>query len=329
MKNGFTLIELLATIIILSVIVLIAIPVVNNIIIDSENKAYSETKENIKAAANLYILRNMALAPKTIGATSIVTIQTLKDEGLLKVNIFDPRTDKAITNGDVVITLNTHESFDFAYYTRNYTTSGLLLLYDGLNHGAINTVWTDLSGNNNHGSLANFNFDVTSGWTNNYLQADGVNDVAKTASFASLTNLTFELVMSRSTTNNITWTTGSNTIIIYPAGTTYVQSNSGAIANGATFTITNNTIYTLTVVYDVTTQKSLYYQNGSLVKTFTLPAASATFAFASGQNIFTNAGSTAGNFAQGKVYSTRMYNRILTSSEIYDNYKVDKDRFNF
>ena len=53
-KKGFTLIELLAVIVILAIIALIAVPIVLNIIEDSNKKAAEASMENIEEAAKLY-----------------------------------------------------------------------------------------------------------------------------------------------------------------------------------------------------------------------------------------------------------------------------------
>ena len=52
MKNGFTLIELLAVIVILSIIALIAVPIVINIIDDTKEKAF---RESITRKSSFYI----------------------------------------------------------------------------------------------------------------------------------------------------------------------------------------------------------------------------------------------------------------------------------
>lgn len=63
-----------------------------------------------------------------------------------------------------------------------YVLEGLELFLDGKDnvgeglHDNAATVWKDLSGNNHEGTLHNFGNNAISGWNNEYLSFDGVND---------------------------------------------------------------------------------------------------------------------------------------------------------
>ena len=63
-----------------------------------------------------------------------------------------------------------------------YVLNGLELYYDGIDntgtgeHSLTTTTWKDLSGNGRDGELKEFGMNAISGWGNNYLSFDGVND---------------------------------------------------------------------------------------------------------------------------------------------------------
>ena len=57
-----------------------------------------------------------------------------------------------------------------------YTKEGLIVWYDGQDRGKDTSLWKDKSGNNNDGVLMNINNDASSGWTDNSLILDGIDD---------------------------------------------------------------------------------------------------------------------------------------------------------
>ena len=75
------------------------------------------------------------------------------------------------------------------YALTKSTTAAGPVGYWTFDEGAGNTAY-DVSGNNNNGTLTNFNFDTTSGWTTGKvagaLKFDGVNDYVSVANSASL-----------------------------------------------------------------------------------------------------------------------------------------------
>jgi hypothetical protein len=66
------------------------------------------------------------------------------------------------------------------------------------------------------------------------------------------------MLLLKTSTSDISWTQGANTIIIYGSGNTYIASNTGNASNGTTFTRCNNdAIYLLTVVYNIVIKKHI------------------------------------------------------------------------
>ena len=78
MKKGFTLIELLAVILILGIIALIAIPVVNDIIVEARQGAWVSSASQIASQYDLYVQRKEIKGETAI--TEFVTGGTVPSE---------------------------------------------------------------------------------------------------------------------------------------------------------------------------------------------------------------------------------------------------------
>ena len=104
MKKGFTLVELLAVLIVLSVIVLITFPIINNSIKESKEKLYNSQIEKIKIGAKDWAYKNVSLLPTEEDETITITLLTLKQSGFLPLDIRDPRNNELIPN-DLMITI--------------------------------------------------------------------------------------------------------------------------------------------------------------------------------------------------------------------------------
>jgi prepilin-type N-terminal cleavage/methylation domain-containing protein len=334
MKKGFTLMELLVTIAVLSMIVLIVVPQVSNIMEKSRNDAYLETKKSIESAANLYRIKNSNLFPSVIGEKYSVNIQTLKDNGLIKQNIVDPRTNTPIINGEVIVELLSNGEYSYSYYSTNYTKDGLILWFDGLYPGNINNIWADRSGLDNFGDLINFNFTDISGWTNKGLKFDGVNDIVRTnilgtnfSSFMTGVPFTYSAYYTTNTisswmgviSNVSTWGTGGFNL---QYGSTQRTGLGGVSYISNTIVPTTDTDYHVLGVYNGSVM-SLYI-NGVYVN-------QATISYNAGSSRLTLGAfyDTPSLLTNGTIHSVMFYNRALTLSEIQTNYEVDKERFNF
>ena len=109
MKKGFTLIELLGVIVILSVILLVAVPATMNLLKKADEKAYDTFLENLYLAAETYVQLNRDAFPALIdsGDTSSVTISTLKSENLIKDLATNPQNSCTVILTDyITITVN-------------------------------------------------------------------------------------------------------------------------------------------------------------------------------------------------------------------------------
>jgi prepilin-type N-terminal cleavage/methylation domain-containing protein len=114
-KKGFTLVELLGGIVILSIILLIAVPTISNITNRQKAKAYNTQVSLILAKAQDWALKNVNnLAPDN--GINFVDLSSLVSQGYVdNTSINDPRNGTNM-NGCIVIAYNTSTSqYDYSY----------------------------------------------------------------------------------------------------------------------------------------------------------------------------------------------------------------------
>ncbi|HPF82814.1 MAG TPA: type II secretion system protein [Bacilli bacterium] len=112
MKNrGFTLVELLAVIALVAVFLLIAIPTVDTITGKQKQKLYKLQIENVKDALKTWGNVNIEELPDIDGVSVTVTLQQLKDEGLVEDNIKNPKTKKCYANSNTFTIARSENSF--------------------------------------------------------------------------------------------------------------------------------------------------------------------------------------------------------------------------
>ncbi|MEI3529479.1 MAG: prepilin-type N-terminal cleavage/methylation domain-containing protein [Bacilli bacterium] len=123
MKKGFTLVELLAVITVLGLLAAISIPIVNNQINSSKDKAYKNQVQTIVNAAKRWGFDNDNLLNTTEKTTvSINRIQ--KDGYLTSGDVIDPRTEQKLT-GCIEITYNSnYKQYEYEYL-KNCTTTNV------------------------------------------------------------------------------------------------------------------------------------------------------------------------------------------------------------
>ena len=96
-KNGFTLIELLAVITILALVALVTSISVANMVKESKDELSVSQTNAIMSAAKSWGADNIRLLP-TGNSCSYITLNDLKDEGILNSNIVDPKNKDTISN---------------------------------------------------------------------------------------------------------------------------------------------------------------------------------------------------------------------------------------
>ena len=114
MKKGFTLIEVLGVIVILGIILIITIPIINNSINSSKDKAYKQQLSLIESSAKNYMASNSLELPKE-GEYACINLNELQKKGFLsKKDILNPKNPKQRLNGFVKVSFNKNK------YTYNY-----------------------------------------------------------------------------------------------------------------------------------------------------------------------------------------------------------------
>ena len=213
--------------------------------------------------------------------------------------------------------------------------SGLIL---NLEAGNINsyprtgTLWRDLSGNNNNGTLVNVpTFDSANGGS---IVFDGTNEYVSFSSNISLTNkITVEVWINLNTTTsqNSGWILGreGSYRLIYTSNSfTWVCStlNNDWYTNGTSVSsasLVTSGMYQVVGTYDGTHNK--IYVNGVLINTG-VPI-SGNIKNIGTYNLFKTDASNV-DYGKGKLHLHRFYNVALSEQEILQNYNATKGRFN-
>ncbi|HHT38181.1 MAG TPA: DUF5011 domain-containing protein, partial [Mollicutes bacterium] len=128
-KKGFTLIELLAIIFIIGIVLVITVPSVSNIIVNSYKRSYELNLSSLKKAAKDYVVKKSVRIKD--GEQKIVTINRLVQENFIK-EVRDPQS-KELCEGYLVITKNgknyTYEPFlkcGESFLSENYDDTNLI-----------------------------------------------------------------------------------------------------------------------------------------------------------------------------------------------------------
>jgi hypothetical protein len=201
-------------------------------------------------------------------------------------------------------------------------------------YGGVGTVWKDMSGNGNNGTLTNGpTFNSSNGGN---IVFDGVDDYInlgnnQIANITSVNNFTTNLWLNRFNTNggigvihkgpisgfDYDWMVylggGANAVQFYKKNT----SNAGAASSSALFNL--NIITNLSIVLSSDTVN--IYINGVLSNTSSL-----------GGNIRTTTnplkiGRGWDGSLTGRIYQTQIYNRALTAQEVSQNFNATRARF--
>jgi len=238
-------------------------------------------------------------------------------------------------------------------YNPSSVTSGLVLCLDAANrksYPTTGTTWTDLSGLGNNGTLTNG--PTYSSANGGSLSFDGVDDRVSFVNGTSVitTDLTIDIIIA--VPNPIFSQSGfyfSNVIGLcgdanyyrecslqvsntgnLPSPSTFVVAvnflnSAGNTGNGISFGTFSFSTVPINLTYTQTGSTATAYVNGNFVTTssitkYTRPAD--TNLEIGWVNNTANYG-----FYRGNIYTTKIYNRALSASEIKQNFNATKSRF--
>lgn len=358
-NKGFTLFELLVVISILVLLILVILPNILSIINNDKKEKYVADAKNLISLAkykyklykynDLFTVKNNGCKETTASAlefdvevdpdennydlsSSKVMICYINNKYEYYVKMYSKDSDgditKYITGGEIYsyvkesdLNINFINDGDMGYIKDN-----LVLWYDAKNntgkgYSSTANTWKDLSENNNDGTLVN-----NPTWTSSSLSFDGVNDQVTKAYSSSLApnNFTIKLLLSKTSIVN------DEQSIVFTKWKGYkIELNDD---NTISFSVTNsdsidaNTIMDLNKMYDIavsfngTTQK--IYVNGDLKDQRDISGS-----FAHDLLDLTIGSGSSSNYFNGKIYNIMFYNKMLSDTEINQNYIMDKLRY--
>ena len=232
--------------------------------------------------------------------------------------------------------------------TLGYVEDGLKVLYDGKQntksgHNEKSNIWENLIEdedikNSMDGQLQNINFTTESGWTENSLILDGINDWVKMGYFYS-ENMTIEICAKP-----LDVSIGKQQYYIDNLQTGGIaikkdekDINTGYIYTSAYQKISNNQNIKINQIYSMSTgidnQKMYFnenenYTNTDNTMTFKGPNNSTIFVLGTNPKGTIEVLGESDARTNMEVYSVRIYDRCLTKEEVKQNYENDKKRFN-
>jgi len=366
MKNkGFTMIELLTVIAILGIVLLITIPVINNVIEDSKQKAFKANVELISKAAESYFVENAFKMPTKVDKPAFLFLDKLVEDGYIKP-IKNPNNENENCTGYVLVTMTGTDILSYNPYLKcgnnyetdnykEYTEENLILYLPSTSSPQLSGgkyYWVDNSNSRKNAELINMGMTSTSGYNNLKMgyTFDGINDYLRIPSDTIYnTSSTGEFTYSMWVTNSDyatrqTILARTNTCNNQGHFEIYFQSNRlyfgyysnlqpGSVGHYTDAILTNGTSYNIVWVKKWGQLGVKVYLNGELQ---TIYGDSARQGTTYSDPIFIGARNGDGTtcqsdpfpfrFMNGTIHDILIYNRNLTESEINYNYLFGKAR---
>lgn len=257
----------------------------------------------------------------------------VREIGTYKIKVFNGNIETSDENIKSVKLLN------------EYIKDGMVLYLDGINntgegddkHSTTTTTWKDLSGNNNDAILQNFvDNDEISGWRDNSLKLDGIDDYAIIADSETMkpVSQTIEIVFNR-TGKAKGNTDSSNRGIIFVRWYGYTvelneidSSNRFSVSYGRNRGYsTSNTMLQLNKAYYLGATHENNISKIYLNSVYESEQSVEPLEYGGIMNETWIGNYTSGALVEGNIYAIRMYNRALSENELKYNYEIDKVRF--
>ena len=352
-NKGITLIALVITIIILLILAGISIQaIINNNLIQNATTAteiYNKEQAKEKLIQTLNSLAISKYIDKNYNEQEYIDNQIKKDgmsvdnDDIVTVNKYKFKIDREKL--EIIEEAGKEELSDFEKLQSSYVQDGLVCWYDGIyntvsGHDKNATVWQDLTGNNNSGTLKNINNTDDSGWTSNSLILDGIDDwVQITQIPASEDGITVEIVAK---VLDVSEGSQENYICNYESGGIGILKNSnkvqGVIHTGKYINIYDQKNVKISQTYSMSTgidskNKTIYFSTNSNIQKegfngqYSEPQNNTVFVIGTNPSGNESILDSSEAMANIEVYSIRIYNRSLTADEISKNYEEDKRRF--
>ena len=353
MEKKITLIALVITIIILLILAGISIQaIINNNLIQNATTAteiYNKEQAKEKLIQTLNSLAISKYRDKNYNDKEYIDNQIKKDgmsvdnDDIVTVNKYKFKIDREKL--EIIEEAGKEELSDFEKLQSSYVQDGLVCWYDGIyntvsGHDKNATVWQDLTGNNNSGTLKNINNTDDSGWTSNSLILDGIDDwVQITQIPASEDGITVEIVAK---VLDVSEGSQENYICNYESGGIGILKNSnkvqGVIHTGKYINIYDQKNVKISQIYSMSTgidskNKTIYFSTNSNIQKegfngqYSEPQNNTVFVIGTNPSGNESILDSSEAMANIEVYSIRIYNRSLTADEISKNYEEDKRRF--
>ncbi len=346
---GFTLIELIAVVVILGIILVIAVPIITNLIKGVEDSTFIVNEKMMVKAAKLYVLANQDKLPKDIGDISIIGLHELQTNQLIDSII--TKTDNYVCTGEILIIRKDELIISYYPYLNcgsqyktysEYIMDGLIIHNDGYDPPIYENggwYWKNKINNTMHINLRNFDNPANSEYSGyNSLKksyiTDGINDF-----FEILIPSSQEVILDNGSTFSVTFKCNqvpSSNYTYFPFGQHtdgYIHMGWGGNNNyfifyggGYNHVLNQNVKMTKFEGYNVVfVQKEDYskqiYINGNMVAD--VPVSQYTPSWLKFYRLQYNIQVP----LNANNYNIKVYNRPLSSSEIKTNYLIDKGRF--
>jgi hypothetical protein len=220
------------------------------------------------------------------------------------------------------------------FYNPRISTDGLVLALDAGNtksYSGSGTTWTDLSGNNNTGTL--INGPTYSSANGGFIVFDGTNDYASITGSNTVSSVTFSVWLKRNGTQvdftgifNSRGTNVSGMIFAYNYGTLGYNWNDSNQAYYFNSGLTPpNGAWCMCVVTVTSTEAKFYLCQSSGITTATNTIAHASTTLDALKLALDDVGLSR-NF-NGSIAQASLYNRALTAAEIQQNFNATKSRY--
>lgn len=335
--RGFTIVELLVVIVVIGILATVIVVAYNGISGRAVTASLQSDLTQAKKQIESYYTVN-GVYPTANNCTNTLTTEICLKASPSNTLSYTTFNLNSQTTYSVTATRGTASNTVTGGTTPSIVTDGLVLHLDAGNPASYlgsGTTWTDLSGNNNNGTL--INGPTYSSDNGGSIVFDGVNDYVALATVPpiaqGLYSSTVEMVAFRDRSNvfevmfgggNFSANQGFYFGFRQYSGNNFMYAYYSNDQDGSTGS--SNVAWNHYVAsYDTSSQSRYRYFNASLLSPSQSSGVSNTTANRFYIGAF-NSGYATSHF-QGKISLIRLYNRALSSSEITQNFNATRSRF--